>query len=555
MARGRSLLLFALALAGCPPFPEDGPYRCEQDSDCDVQERCAEGSCVPACEPAPCEGRCGRILDGCGGQIECTCEPPATCGGGGRAGFCGCTPLSCADYPDRCGTFDDGCGATFACICDAPNTCGGGGEEGVCGCTLETCGSLGLECGSASDGCGGTLECGSCTWPDWCGGLGPNACGRPASCTRSGAECGFVQGDYCGTCKDGEMCGVPGPNRCGRPTTCLAEGRTCGFSESTPGLFCGGCPLGQMCDQGACVAAERPFCWSEPERISFLSTGLFRGVPAAENGQLWFYGYFEPGDEDPGCTRYGRMQLLDYTRAATATFEQIAASDFSELDPEGCRRTGSPCDGWVGPPQLRADGLEMVFNSSYVCGDWQDRELYLSSRTATDQLWSTPRFIPVSRYDAGAFDTVDAPVLLPDLRTLVYNGDGPGAELRVARRPTPVPGDADFQRVDPVQLAESATVAEETLHTLRAQGVSCDGRYLLYYRDFWLGPPGAERHEVRRAEILSMNPLILGSPMPVDVPIGIRPDTVQLVGETPDCEALFYGTERGMYVQRRVPCR
>ena len=60
---------------------------------------------------------------------------------------------------------------TFDCgDCTTPQTCGGGGVANVCGCTPTTCAALGQSCGPASDGCGGTLDCGACPWPTSCGG-------------------------------------------------------------------------------------------------------------------------------------------------------------------------------------------------------------------------------------------------------------------------------------------------------------------------------------------------------------------------------------------------
>jgi len=48
------------------------------------------------------------------------CSGHNTCGGGGLANVCGCTPLTCADYD--CGTgLPNGCGGTINC-----GTCGGG---------------------------------------------------------------------------------------------------------------------------------------------------------------------------------------------------------------------------------------------------------------------------------------------------------------------------------------------------------------------------------------------------------------------------------------------
>jgi len=54
--------------------------------------------------------------------------------------------------------------ATTCGSCIAPDTCGGGGVANVCGCTPTTCAAL-QACGSVSNGCGGTLSCGSCTAP------------------------------------------------------------------------------------------------------------------------------------------------------------------------------------------------------------------------------------------------------------------------------------------------------------------------------------------------------------------------------------------------------
>jgi hypothetical protein len=59
-------------------------------------ETCS-ANCTCQCQPlTQCPvGSCGDIPDGCGGTIECSCTPPATCGGGGVPNECGgpqCTP-------------------------------------------------------------------------------------------------------------------------------------------------------------------------------------------------------------------------------------------------------------------------------------------------------------------------------------------------------------------------------------------------------------------------------------------------------------------------------
>ena len=63
----------AFVLAGCPPFPEHGRYRCANQSDCSSAERCLpEGVCclLKTCAP----GACGPLDDGCGGTLDCRTE-------------------------------------------------------------------------------------------------------------------------------------------------------------------------------------------------------------------------------------------------------------------------------------------------------------------------------------------------------------------------------------------------------------------------------------------------------------------------------------------------
>jgi hypothetical protein len=48
--------------------------------------------------------------------------------------------------------------------CVAPQTCGGGGAANQCGCTPDPdpCTTLGYECGTAPDGCGAKVDCAGC---------------------------------------------------------------------------------------------------------------------------------------------------------------------------------------------------------------------------------------------------------------------------------------------------------------------------------------------------------------------------------------------------------
>jgi hypothetical protein len=97
-----------------------------------------------------------------------------------------CTPITCQQQNIGCGPAGDGCGGLLQCgPCNPPQTCGGGGVNGQCGypeagkCVPNTCQSLGLNCGPAGDGCGGLLQCGTCVFPDTCGGGGvAGVCGN-----------------------------------------------------------------------------------------------------------------------------------------------------------------------------------------------------------------------------------------------------------------------------------------------------------------------------------------------------------------------------------------
>lgn len=97
-----------------------------------------------------------------------------------------CTPLTCQQQNIQCGPAGDGCGGLLQCgNCMNNQVCGGGGQYGQCGapdagkCIPKTCQDLGLNCGPAGDGCGGLLDCGTCVFPDTCGGGGqPGKCGN-----------------------------------------------------------------------------------------------------------------------------------------------------------------------------------------------------------------------------------------------------------------------------------------------------------------------------------------------------------------------------------------
>src|SRR5258708_2214519 len=99
----------------------------------------------------PCACKPGYI--NVNGQCTYQCNS-TTCGSGcGSSGTCyaGTTNAACGSGGGACQS------------CSGYQTCGGGGMANVCRCTPTTsCASQGLLCGTATDNCGNSLSCGSC---------------------------------------------------------------------------------------------------------------------------------------------------------------------------------------------------------------------------------------------------------------------------------------------------------------------------------------------------------------------------------------------------------
>ena len=264
---------------------------CDEELECDLQQR----ACVPPCG-AQCEGRdCGP--DGCGG----TCGP---CGAGELCtadGACVSLPRACgdgvcvADQGEDCTTCALDCG-----VCCGDGDCQGGlGEDCVtchadCGCADDAaCDLQQRECvpvcvpmcgdrGCGPNGCGG--ECGPCPAEQVCAGAGecvppPPRCGDgecdaaqedcrlcPADCGLccGDAECRPEHGEDCATCLLDCACGLGQgcdlvARRCVDVCQPDCQDRQCG--PDSCGAFCGpGCPADQVCDAaGVCVAAP-PDC-------------------------------------------------------------------------------------------------------------------------------------------------------------------------------------------------------------------------------------------------------------------------------------------------------
>ncbi len=125
-----------------------------------TDDLCNQGN--PSNPPVAAETACstdgGSVCDDDGNCVECysntQCTDPATCGGGGTPGVCGCTPISCGPGGANmtCGyAAADGCGSPLNCNNDVKD----GDETDVdCGGDVTTCSvrcELGESCLVPSD--------------------------------------------------------------------------------------------------------------------------------------------------------------------------------------------------------------------------------------------------------------------------------------------------------------------------------------------------------------------------------------------------------------------
>jgi hypothetical protein len=302
----------------CVPSPSGSKSTAGSDSICCPagQVQYPTGACCAPDNAAACAGKnCGTVTNNCGQPVDCgTCTSPQTCGGGGTANVCGCTPTTCAAQHATCGSIPDGCGGTLDCnscdadaclFCDADHACASTctGDQVCCGgrlcglavgargcvadgdCCSGTCvagvcqatpGGDGAPCDSAAD-CAGGIPCVDgvcCASTIVCGGTCcasdaqvcfDNSCCAPKTCAEQGANCGELSDTCggaldCGTCNAPQTCGGGGiPNACGcTPTTCQAG--QCGQIVDGCGgnLDCGGCGGGEQCLDGICQAVCQP---------------------------------------------------------------------------------------------------------------------------------------------------------------------------------------------------------------------------------------------------------------------------------------------------------
>ena len=66
-----------------------------------------------------CAGKCGTVTNNCQDQVDCgqNCPSNKTCGGGGVANQCGCSPGHCCDAATDSDESDVDCGGNACALC------------------------------------------------------------------------------------------------------------------------------------------------------------------------------------------------------------------------------------------------------------------------------------------------------------------------------------------------------------------------------------------------------------------------------------------------------
>ncbi len=195
---------------------------------------------------------CGSYTDPITNQVhDCTkevnsgqaCASGTSCGGGGQANVCGCSPLTCSDLNRVCGNHDgdgqplqDGCGGFLNCDVQAGGCAAGkvcNFTAGACestSCTPFTCDQLGNPCGPVSDGCGGQIACAA------------GACAAGSMCDPTAHKCLSL------TTKPGGG-NVTDPNNPIDSVAC--QGRGCGYALDA-------CNVDHLCEGSLAACCPNP---------------------------------------------------------------------------------------------------------------------------------------------------------------------------------------------------------------------------------------------------------------------------------------------------------
>ena len=209
----------------------------------------SDGGGCDAGKPDPnlCNGRCGKLMDSCGNEVDCG----KTCAGNGVCNepkhLCECTaPNWCTG---RCGKSIDYCGVEQSCNCPAGSVCST--LSGFCGnCIPNPLACNGKNCGYADNGCA-KQSCGTCGANQFCrlaksSDTAGNCCAPSTREQLCAGKCDGIVIDGCSgriyDCSNANQC-ASGTEQCKNSTCCLVDGQPCDPSSGT-----------KLCCSGHCAA-------------------------------------------------------------------------------------------------------------------------------------------------------------------------------------------------------------------------------------------------------------------------------------------------------------
>jgi hypothetical protein len=285
---------------------------------------------------------------------------------------------------------------------------------------------------------------------------------------------------------------------------------------------------------GGVCAPVRPtnLCWGTPHRFAPLDRGFPHqdpgGTAVKEGGQLWFYWASDRLRAD-GFTDLMRSSMFDLLTPIPDTIEPVT-------DPPPTRNGG----GSVGAPVVRADGLEMFYESNRPDRPAYLPALYQGWRELLSESWHAPTELPLGSSTSGAF----SPVLLPDAKTLLYFD--PSLGMTSATRSSTKAGDGGF-----VTSGQVVHLDDRAMSGIAVTGasLSCDGWSVIY------ALRGVMAHAPDGLWIASITDLATPEfDMPEPYPVRPAEDGTSIflsAVEAPDCGALYLTDGYGLYVAER----
>jgi hypothetical protein len=296
---------------------------------------------------------------------------------------------------------------------------------------------------------------------------------------------------------------------------------------STPPIRC---PPGMSGHSGAdgthvCAPPRSATCWKTASRMDLgLSTAhASGGVPGEESGQRWFYFVTtEVNADSPTYPDLARIKLFDLWHTFGAVPQALPAA---RIVTAGSTKS---LGGAGQVPQIRADGLEMIFSTDrpHIGNPYQT---YLLPRARIDDPW------PRVAVPAGLTDSVLG-VLLSDQRTLVSMETANGV-WHFAVRSSTLAGDSSFTDRGELDVG---------LNEYFPPSLGCDGWTLIAMLSD-TGPPSL-------ITIGNTSPApTFGASEPYPLPAGLPAGAmVSSIIEAAGCAAVYVATDSGTYAA--APC-